>query len=233
MKKIDYYISDISDGNLWLHIWDDEKKVINNRKKLAWKLWFELDDFVFMNQIHSWILKSVWAEDKWKWTLDYKQTFECDALVSSNKWIVIWILVADCVPIILYDEVGEVVAVVHSWWKWTSEKIVSNTIEEMKKKGSDTQNIKVVIWPSIWVKNYEVWIDVAKKFREEVRIRKSEQKELLNLKAENFLQAIESWIKINNISDMEVDTFTNKKYFSARRDWFSGGRFGAFIWIKK
>ena len=53
MNNIIKTFSDISDWNLALHIWDNYEIVINNRKKIASKLGKNLEDFIYMNQVHS------------------------------------------------------------------------------------------------------------------------------------------------------------------------------------
>lgn len=233
MTKINYYISMISDWNLWLHIWDNKDRVIENRKKLALKLWFKLKDFIFMNQVHCSEIQIVEEADKWKWTLDFKDTYECDALITKKEWVVLGVLVADCVPVIIYDEIWNSISVIHAWRKSTSQKIVAKTINKFLSLWSKTQDLKVIIWPSIWKKSYEVWLEVASNFRKDVREWVSKDKELLDLKLENKLQAVDAWVNIEKIEVIEIDTFTNEEYYSARRDWFWKWRFWAFIWINK
>lgn len=233
MKKINYYISNIFDWNLWLHISDKKIDVLENRKKIASKLWLNLDNFVFMNQTHSWDIEFVLEKDKWKWVYDFKNTFECDCLVTSQEDLVVCVLVADCVPIIFYDENKNIIAVAHAGWRWTHKKIAKNTIIKMLELWSELSDIKIIIWPSISKSSYEVWKEVGDNFRDEVKTNLLNNKLFLDLKLENKIQALESWIKESNIEIIGIDTFTDNNYFSARRNWFSSWRFGAFIWIKK
>ncbi len=52
---------------------------------------------------------------------------EFDALITNKPGITLMIRVADCVPIVLFDPVRRVVAVVHAGWKGTLADIVSAT----------------------------------------------------------------------------------------------------------
>ena len=241
VNNIKYYISNVSDWNLWLHIWDNEDKVISNRKKIASKLWFNLEDFVYMNQVHgseveiifnpslnSFLWKRKEAAEKNK--LD--KLLNCDTLVTKDKWIVLSVMVADCVPVILYDDINKVVWVSHCWWKSTNLKILKKTISEMLSIWADINNVKIIIWPSISSCSYEVWEEVWINFREEVKTEIINNKQYLNLKLENKIQALESWVKESNIEIIDIDTFTDENYFSARRDWYNKWRFAAFLWIK-
>lgn len=231
MNNINYYISDISDSNLALHIWDKEEKVIENRKKLASKLWFNLEDFVYLNQVHWNIIKCMNQEDKWSWSIIFDTAHIADACITNKKWIILSVLVADCVPIILYDDINNIIWVVHAWWKSTNLKIVKKTIKQMLILWATLENIKIIIWPSINECSFEVWEEVWIHFRNEVKTSVINNKQFINLQKENKIQAIEYWVKESNIQEIKIDTFTNPNYFSARRDWFNKGRFGAFIWL--
>jgi hypothetical protein len=224
--------SDISDWNLALHIWDNEKIVINNRKNLASKLNKDLEDFIYMNQIHSVDIVVVWKNEKWLWIISINDAIKCDWLVTREKWIVLSVLVADCLPILFYDDINKVIGVAHAWWKWTNKDILKNTINKMLELSANINNLKIIIWPSINQCSYEIWEEVWEKFRNEVKTDLINQKQYLDLKKENKLQALELWIKEDNIEIINIDTFSDKNYFSARRDWFKRWRFGWFIYIK-
>ena len=223
MYKTKYYISDIRDGNIALHIWDNESKVMENRKNLSSKLNHDLEDFVYMNQIHGAKVQIVWKKN---------QKCDCDSIITNKKGIVLSVMVADCVPVLLYDNKRWIIWAVHAGWKWTHKKILENTIQKMLNIWANIDTIKVIIWPSIAQWSYEVWKEVADNFRTEVKQKKATEKFLLDLKTENKLQALELWVKEGNIQVIDIDTFSDKNYFSARRDGFSGWRFWWFIWLE-
>jgi YfiH family protein len=223
-NKVQYYISNTQDGNLSLSIWSDETKVLENRKKLAWKLSYSVDKLVTLNQVHGNEVVLISHDN-------YKEKLDWDAIITKEKWIVIWVLTADCIPIILYDEISWIVCTIHAGWKWTNLKIVEKSLEKMLNLWANILNIKAIIWPGIWVNSYEVWKEVWDYFRTQVKKNLENWKVLLNLKEENKLQLLEKWVLEENISILEADTFTNKTYFSARRDGFHKWRFGSFIWL--
>ena len=109
---------------------------------------------------------------------------------------------------------------------------IKNTINKMLELWANINNLKIIIWPSINQCSYEIWEEVWEKFRNEVKTDLINQKQYLDLKKENKLQALELWIKEDNIEIINIDTFSDKNYVSARRDWFKKGRFGWFIYIK-
>lgn len=232
MNKIVKYFSDITDWNLALHIWDDENIVFKNRKNLVLKLNKKTQDFIFMNQIHSWISVIVWEWERWVWTQKIDENLSCDSIVTKEKWIVLSVLVADCVPILFYDEMNWVIWVAHAGWKWTSERIVENTIKNMLNIWANINNVKVIIWPCISKNSYEVWQDVWCHFRQEVKTELLDWKQYLDLTRQNYLDLLDLGVKDCNIEIINIDTFTDNDYYSARRDWFNKWRFGWFIYIK-
>jgi len=232
VNNIWYYISTKEDANLALHTWDVENEVINNRKNLSSKLWFSLEDFVYLNQIHSYDVIIASNDDKWTWVKSHELAYKADWIVTNKSNIVIWVLIADCVPVLLLDRINGVIWVVHAWWKSTNKKIVKKAINNMLTLGADINNINAIIWPSINSCSYQVWEDVWNNFRSEVKTKIVNWKQFLDIKKENSLQLLESWVKESNINNIWIDTFTDSEYFSARREWYSTWRFGAFIWIK-
>ncbi len=231
MNKIFKYFSSIEDWNLALHIGDDEKIVIKNRKNFAKKINMSLSDFVFMNQIHGWISKIVWEKDKWIWTLKIDEDMSCDSLVTKDRWLVLSVLVADCLPVLFYDDVSWVIWVAHAWWKWTMCLVTENTILNMVKLWAKVENIVVEIWPCIWANSYEVWEEVWCHFRTDSKSEITQWKQFLDLAKQNYLDLLDLGIKKNNIKISDIDTFTDKNYFSARRDGFYKWRFWWFIYI--
>lgn len=185
-----------------------------------------------MNQIHWSEVIVIWESNKWRWTINIDESLNCDALVTKEKGIVLSVLVADCVPLLFYDDVNEIIWVAHAGWKWTNKEILKSTINKMIELWADISNIKVIIWPSISKCSYEIWEEVWVNFREEVKTNLINKKQFLDIKKENKLQALEMWIKENNIELINTCTFSDKNYFSARRDWFNKWRFWGFIYIK-
>lgn len=217
--------------NLALHVWDDEKKVLENRKILSEKFWKNPKDFVYMDQIH-W--DKVEILNEWKWFFDINSAPKCDWIITNKKDLVLMVLVADCVPVVVFDRKNKVVSVVHAWWKWTEKNILKKTLEKMEKHfWTELKNVLVWIWPSICQKNYEVWKDVFKNFSENFFDKKSEEKALLNLQEINKFQALEKWVLEKNIEIINLCSLENKDlFFSARRDWVMSWRFWIWVYLK-
>lgn len=221
------------DFNLWLHVWDVDENVIKNRKKLAKYVKMELSDFIFMNQVHSGDVVIVWKKDKWKWSKSLKDAISIDAMITDVPWIVLIVLVADCIPVLFYDKLKKVIWVAHAGWKWTEKNIVWNVVNKMiKHYNSDPNNIIACLWPAISKKSFEVWKEVAVKFDSQFYIEKPDKKYLLDLQSINKKQLLDLWVLEDNIEVSREDTFSSNKYFSARRFWYNSWRFWAGIFLK-
>ena len=142
-----------------------------------------------------------------------------DACFSQLQGISLNIVVADCVPILLYDSKKQIIWAVHAGWRGSSEKILQKTLRAMQDlHRSDMKDIFLCIWPCISQKNYEVGEELVKYFPEDV-IFVSEEKYYLDLRAENLRQAQELWILTQHIEVSDECTFElSEKYFSYRRE---------------
>ncbi len=90
-----------------------------------------------------------------------------DALVTTLKGVAIGVRSADCVPVLLYDPVHEVIAAVHSGWRGTVQWIVSKTIQLLRDRFStNPANLQAVIGPCICKDCFQVGEEVVQAFRE-------------------------------------------------------------------
>lgn len=84
-----------------------------------------------------------------------------DALVLEDNDIAILLNFADCTPIILFDNLNNIGAVVHAGWRGTASKIVPKTLMFMNKRYSTKpENVTAIIGPAISGHNYQIDISV-------------------------------------------------------------------------
>ena len=144
-----------------------------------------------------------------------------DALITNeiNKPLII--KVADCVPIILYDKLNRVEAIIHSGWKGTLENITENTIKVMEEKfNSKYKNIQAYIYPSIKQCHFEVEEDVYSLFKNKIdNINKYTIRK--DIKYYIDLQSIIKDKLINlgitNITDSNICTYCNHDIYHSYR----------------
>lgn len=93
---------------------------------------------------------------------------EADAMVSDAPGLVLAVQVADCVPILMSNRAGSVVAAVHAGWRGTAAGIVREAIRTMRETfGSPAGDLIVALGPSIAPCCYEVGPELLDAFREQ------------------------------------------------------------------
>ncbi|HCW54150.1 MAG TPA: peptidoglycan editing factor PgeF [Clostridium sp.] len=124
---------------------------------------FDSNEIIYLKQIHS---DKIFRYDKKD--LQSIKDNEGDAIITNEKNVIIGVFTADCVPVILVDEVKGVSAAIHSGWKGTFASITYKTIERMEKEfNCNPVHIKAYIGPHIRKCCYEVSEELKQKFIDE------------------------------------------------------------------
>lgn len=180
--------------------------------------------FIGANQIHSDIVRIV--DNDSPDIID-----NCDALVTSTPGIAIYILTADCVPVLLSDEKNRVVAAVHAGWKGTAARIAEKTIDVMINSfGSSPSDIQAYIGPHIHAENFEVGYEVVKQIGEEFVYGTSNNgKPLVSLTEANVSQLSNLGVPRSRITIDERCTYTSTLP-SWRRE-MTNSRIGSCIFV--
>lgn len=219
--------------NLGHTVNDNPRNVNQNLESLALAIDIKKSQIVFPKQTHSsniGIVKSV------------NEIFpDTDALITNVPGICICVRTADCTPIILYDPVQKAIAVIHSGWKGTVQRISMKTIRIMHKEfGTNPENIIAGIGPSIGPEVYEVGPELIEQFNKLFKGNHiitpiiNSEKGFLNLWEANKQILIESGIPEDNIEISGMCTFSNSElFYSARRDKNKTGRLASGIMIKE
>jgi len=153
--------------NLGLHVGDSAGAVLENRRRTAAALGAALGDLVFCNQSHGRNVHVVTAADRGRGTLSQDDAIAAtDALVTSEPGIGLVVMVADCVPIVLYDPVARVLSCVHAGWRGTVARVSQAAVEAMAALGSEPRDIIAGIGPAISPERYQVGRDVAGQARQ-------------------------------------------------------------------
>lgn len=149
-NRVFYTFTDENDGNLAFHVEDNEINVIKNRKNLALKLGYNYEDLVYMNQIHS---SNIIVVDE----NSPKLVDNCDSIITRSKNLPLMVMVADCIPILFFDEKKGVIAAVHAGRNSTFQRIAEITAKKMIDNfHCNPSDIKVVMGASIQKCCYEV-----------------------------------------------------------------------------
>ncbi len=195
---------------------DSKKNVLNNLKIVCKKINCSSKNLILLNQIHS--NKFYFINKNYKFK---KKKLNGDALITNVKKIALGVVVADCVPVLIYDKNLKIISAIHVGWKGVYKGIIKKVVKFFIKKGSNTKNLVAVIGPSISEKSYEVQKDFKSKFLKKdkqskffFKIRKNKTYFGLNKYVYYHLKKL----GIKNLEIIKKNTFDPKNnFFSARR----------------
>lgn len=222
--------------NLGLHTDDNPDHIMANRSLLAVACGISQDKFLYASQVHSGDVKIIDKEAIRNGVLS--QSPRTDASITSVPGICLMVMVADCVPLILFDPQERVSAVIHAGWRGTVKHITSNTIRTMVEHfGCNPADIIAGIGPSIGPCCYEVGEDVRSFVEESFGTSegylipgKHASKPHFDLWYANHKQLTDSGVKPENIETSEICTLCNSEtFFSSRASGGVTGRFAAGI----
>ncbi len=225
--------------NLGDHVGDDPYAVQSNRVRLQRTLKAKA---VFLNQVHgTQVLELV---------PDTPDKIPADAAFTRHAGLVCSALVADCLPILLCDLRGSVVAAVHAGWRGLAGQdgkgileTVFETIRAPDLMECARGDAEFIAWlgPCIGPDAFEVGAEVVSAFTDGNPQASScfkacgTDKWLANLPAlaRQRLQALGVVQLFGNDGSPAWCTFTNPtRFFSYRRDGHTTGRFAACIWLE-
>ncbi len=224
--------------NLGLHTVDNPEHVLANRRILAQETGIPESKFLYASQIHSGDVKIIDQQSIESGILT--TTPQTDATITNLPGICLMVMIADCVPLLLFDPLKRVSAVIHAGWRGTVKHITSNTVKMMVDNfGCDPSGIIAGIGPSIGPCCYEVGDEV----REVVELsfgttqgylvkNNNSHKPHFDLWYANRKQLTESGINSDNIEVSELCTRCHSDiFFSSRASGGITGRFAAGICI--
>ncbi|SFC71912.1 conserved hypothetical protein [Clostridium uliginosum] len=188
-----------------------------------------MKDVVYLKQVHS---DNIFTYVSDKPSIKDK---EGDAIITNEKKVIVGVFTADCVPIILVDEVNKVVAAIHSGWRGTFNSITFKTIAKMKKDyNCKPENIKAYIGPHIRECCYEVSEELKARFlneKSDIDKEKLFNKNNLNLESCIISDLKKSGMLENHINALGLCTYCNKEFklHSYRKSKGDYGRMFAFV----
>lgn len=222
--SIVYGFSDIYGGistknyaslNLAFHVNDDANSVIKNREIFANKLGFKRENLVFMDQIHS---DKICIVDKTPC-----DALKCDAVITNLKNTVLCVMVADCMPILLFDQEKNIISAIHIGRAGICLNLITKVVKKMISQfNSSVDSLKLIAGPHIQGKCYEVGNLNLGKFN---KFKKGNHFYM----NEALISQI-SKIGIKNYEISNICTHCDKRYFSYRRDKITG-RFCGYIYL--
>ncbi|MCW9088263.1 MAG: peptidoglycan editing factor PgeF [Gammaproteobacteria bacterium] len=208
--------------NLGDHVGDDPTAVAHNRLLLRESLALPSEPH-WLSQVHG-----NCAVD----AADSPSGCEADAVFSRDAGEVCAVLTADCLPVLLCDSGGSVVAAVHAGWRGLLDGVIENTVARMAGWG------EILAWlgPAIGPQAFEVGEEVRQAFiNEDVATAGA----FAPSPAGRWLADIYALARrrlqragVDAIYGGEYCTFSDpERFYSYRRDGVTG-RMASLIWME-
>lgn len=228
--------------NLGDHVGDDPASVAENRRRVCAAL--GLDRLTIADQRHQATVAYIDATLVGAGHGGHAEAQErlpaTDGLVTDLPGVALTILVADCVPVVLYDPVHQALGVAHAGRSGTVAGVLPNVIAEMAARfGTRPQDVSVGFGPHIGPADYEVGPTEVAEFRQvfadEALVRWTNSEEgRASLDLEGALRHQLRCAGVPNaaVTSAGVSTYGSPDYFSDRRAR-PCGRFALIAWLLK
>jgi len=227
--------------NLAEHVDDIPENVEKNRQLLLTRL---PADPLWLNQIHSNVI------------VDAGQSavgVDADGSYTTEADCVSIVMTADCLPVLICNRQGTIVAAVHAGWRGLVNGILEQAVNKVLSAGQcQAEDLLVWLGPAIGPEKFEVGDEVRRAFLQNSGAKKSSDKNALdkkrieqcffplNNKKNKYLANIYKLARfrlshqgIENVSGGNYCTYIEQdKFFSYRRDGETG-RMASLIWLEK
>jgi hypothetical protein len=201
---------------------DSRENIEQNKEILGEALEVDPKSIFLANQVHG--DQVLVLEEKPKDNGDQYPYLDFDAIITHIKGLAIGVLTADCLPIMLYDPVEEVIGIIHSGWRGSCLNIAGSVIQKLKKTyGVKLKNLLVGIGPCIGDCCYEVDLKVVRSLKNTTSRWKDFMKPVrtnkyyMDLVGLNIYQLVKAGVPQENIVRVNACTCCNSKIFFSHR----------------
>ena len=210
------------DFNLGDHVGDDALAVARNRALLQA---FVPTEPLWLRQVHG--SEVVDAADA-------ACLPQADASVTTRAGVVCAVMTADCLPVLLCDEAGTVVAAVHAGWRGLAAGVIEAAVHSM---GVPTATLMAWLGPAIGPQAFEVGTEVFDAFTGADRRAREAFRQTAGDKwlADIYLLARQrlQQLGVQRVYGGGFCTYSEReRFFSYRRDGRTG-RMATLIWLDK
>ncbi len=236
--KLFHSFSEKSDGNMDFRF-DPKEKVTRNRVGFLSNLSKHLNDCAVLNVEHSNKIITATKDLMGRGAMSVDDAIKGDSLMSNEEGLLLFLLIADCLPVIIHDPVKEIVALVHVGWRGADLEMVKKVIKSLNNKfKSKSKDLIVGFGPAARKESY---VKENPEILKKLKWQKYLEKKGNNLFGVDFVglckkQLIDSGVLERNIFDCGIDTIVNKHFFSHYRDREKEsedeGRFACIVGLK-
>ncbi|WHZ19173.1 MAG: multicopper polyphenol oxidase [Rhodanobacteraceae bacterium] len=156
---------------------------------------------------------------------------QADAAVTRTPGVVLAIQTADCLPVLFCNDDGSEIAAAHAGWRGLSAGVLENTLDAMR---TPRENIMVWLGPAIAAQSYEVGDEVRDAF---LAHDPAASAAFTPTRPGHWLCDLYALARqrlhaagVTRVSGGGLDTFTDTRLHSYRRDGARSGRMASLVW---
>ena len=223
--------------NLSVHKDGSFENVSENYRRLGEATGIDISRLVRTKQVHGSAVRIVTAADAYD--LSIEVPCEADGLVTNEPGLALICYTADCVPVLLCDDVHGVIAAVHCGWRSSVADILRVALEAMAALGAAPETTAAAVGPAIDRCCFEVGGEVIEAVEAYLGGDTAglygpsdggEGKYLLDLKAANARRLVQLGVPAASVAVSGDCTFClPEKYWSHRYTHGKRGNQGALI----
>lgn len=221
---------------------DAPKNIAENFRRMADAMSVSVSQMVLTQQTHTTNILRVGKEEMGYGLTQPLPWTDVDGLVTNEPGVMLVAFFADCVPLYFLDPVNKAIALSHSGWRGTVNRMAQVTIRRMQDEfGSQPEDLLAGIGPCICGNCYEVDEFVAGKIRETFSKEETScflqpgrpEHYQLDLPRMNRLLMEQAGIPADHISDSGHCTCCeSERFFSHRASGGKRGNLCAFLMLK-
>ena len=228
-----YAISTKNDGSM-SYMWGDYEEVLENRRKFIERAGFSFDRCITMKTSDGDTVLIVSKQDTGRGMIHIEEAFRADALITSESDLSLFLVVADCVATIFYDELNKVLCLAHLNGK--NPKLINSVISKLREKyATNVADLSVYMSPAIHKESFIVPDPFQRDSQEWKDYIVNLDEHLTSIDMIGFLREkiIEQGVNPNKIAISDTDTYCDTDYFSHRRSVTTGEPEGRFAMVAK
>lgn len=230
--------------NLGLRSGDDPARVVAHRSAFCAALDLAPEQVAAGRQVHGDGIAAVTRGDLaegGRGLLEADRAIpDVDALITREPGVGLFLLVADCTPVVVCDPVLPAVALIHAGWRGTAKRVVEKAVGRLVADfGCRPTDLVAGIGPAIGPCCYEVDDPVIEGIRAahpedatDLFAMKANGRAQLDLAEANLRQLLAAGVRPDAIEmSGNCTACTTTLFYSERREGRPSGRFGALIVI--
>lgn len=221
IKGLLHSFSTVEEGNMSFKF-DSENVVLKRREKFLERLNIDPSLTVAPYLQHTNHVLVVDEKSKGKGILDWRTAPGVDAMITNQRNTFLFMLVADCIPLIVYDSTNQTLGLIHVGWKGAENGIIEKTVRTMNTSyGTLSNNLVAAIGPCIRKDSYR-FDDVKDKFGTSLSLWKDylfkNDDGTTSIDLVSFVKSQLHALDVHDIIDCDIDTAKDVRFYSHYRD---------------